>query len=56
MTVSDPNFGSDGSANPAYTAGTNSHIQYPFAEIHARDIATSSGGAEGNATVDSAGE
>lgn len=48
------NFPSDGSANPAQTAGTNSHVEYPFAELHARDNATSSGGAEGSATYNPA--
>ena len=43
---------SDGSANPAFTVGTKPHVQYPFAEIHNADQATSSGTNEGLATYD----
>lgn len=49
------NLPSDGSANPAQTVGTKPHVQFPFAEFHVRDVATSSGGNEGNATYDPAG-
>lgn len=41
---------SDGPTNPAYDAGTNPHVQYPFAELETRDEAISSGGHEGEAT------
>lgn len=41
---------SDGAVNPAFTAGIKPHVQYPVAEIKARDQATTSGGQEGNAT------
>jgi hypothetical protein len=47
---------SDGPVNPAFTSAANPHTQYPFAELRTRDQATNSGGHEGNATVDPAGE
>lgn len=50
--VAPHNITTDGSANAAFTAGTKPHVQYPVAELDVRNVATSSGGAEGLATYD----